>query len=63
MTRSLVRRIARNVHRKPRPANGTQFRNRINQAAHTYSIPERKVHAAVYEHMRTEWVPEQVSPI
>jgi hypothetical protein len=50
MTRSLATRIAKNVHRKPRPQNGTQFRNRVNQAAHKYKLPERKVHAALYIH-------------
>lgn len=48
MTPSKARRIARNVHRKPRPANGTQFRNRVNQAAHKYKLPERKVHTALF---------------
>lgn len=48
MTPSRARRIARNVHRKPRPANGTQFRNRVNQAAHKYKTSERRIHAALF---------------
>lgn len=65
MTRQLTRRISRFVHKKPRPANGTQFRNRVNQAAHRYETSERMVHSALFTHetnMRTEWVPEQVTP-
>lgn len=47
MTPGKANRIARNVHRKPRPRNGTQFRNRINQAAHKYATSERRIHAAL----------------
>lgn len=77
MSRSLARRIARYVHRKPSPGNPTQHRNRVNQAARKYATSERKVHAALttYRHtlnptfdttysptMRTEWYPDQVMP-
>lgn len=44
-------RIHRYVYRRPIPRNGTQFRNRVNQAAHRYKVTERKVHAALF-HMR-----------
>lgn len=48
MTPSRARRIARNVYRKPQPHNPTQFRNRVNQAAHKYKVPERRVHTALF---------------
>lgn len=48
MPHGLACRIARHVTRKPRPRNGTQYRNRINQAAYKYKVPETRVHTALY---------------
>jgi hypothetical protein len=48
MTEGKQRRIARNVLRKPTPKNGTQYRNRISQAAAKYHTSERRVHAAMF---------------